>query len=252
MWVHKQTEAGILYCVSFVFEMREACWTFGWWINYHRQSDASSSNFTEWCDSNLPDKNQCNVNVKKGSYLLLIQPAVSKSIKTKPKPKTFKELYNISKNSGKFLVRRIYCTPQHDALMNRVPSLMRPIGWKEFPTKAFDLTLLASRFRYFQIKEWYQHNSTLNVNNKKLNLNCCWISENFWWDYFMKFILWTFTTFNCNSRNEAKAFKVTFEFFIVVSDFICSGPCDRHLVLICDELVAWSLLTPSISIWNCS
>ena len=28
----------------------------------------------------------------------------------------------------------IYSTSQHEALMNRFPLMMTPIGWKEFPT----------------------------------------------------------------------------------------------------------------------
>ena len=45
-----------------------------------------------------------------------------------------------SENTGKLLLRNlaaltnsIYCTSQHGALMNRLPVMMTPIGWREFP-----------------------------------------------------------------------------------------------------------------------
>ena len=69
-------------------------------------------------------------------------------------------------------------------------------------------------------KEMYQHNSLFKILNPK----CCWIespSESFWRVYFEYFD--PFTTFNCNSTNGNKAFKVTLELLIVLLQTLFVG-----------------------------
>ena len=54
---------------------------------------------------------------------------------------SFKRESCISENTGEFslrdraaLTKRIHCTSQHGALVNRFPVMMTLIGWREFPT----------------------------------------------------------------------------------------------------------------------
>ena len=55
-----------------------------------------------------------------------------------------KNEFFVSENTGKFLLRdlavltnNIYCISQLGALVNRLPVMMTPIGWREFPNFSF-------------------------------------------------------------------------------------------------------------------
>lgn len=127
------------------------------------------------------------------------------------------------------------------------------------------MTLVVFTLLYFQCKEKYQHNSMLTIHiwlnlvnlvkyaKTKLNwvfvvtvnLNYCWISEGFWGDYFIN--IDPFTTFNCTSTNEDKAFEETLELPIVKPDLIY--PCWGHAWI----AISWSTVSlnrdPLILIW---